>query len=1367
MPGLSRKALHSCPSSCKGPNTDARHAIWNRSDADDISFSELQKFWTQLPSAARRELLRIDKLTLFEKVRKNLYCSRCHGLLIEGFSQIVMYGKSLQGGGQVRGCSDSQTCCNRYPMENEIGASSITFDDTKDPSVHPWGGLAVTRDSMLTVMDCFLDGMPLEVLQNVFQSARARERERELLYPDACGGCGRGWISHSGSNGRAHGMKETCALHNARLSCEALVDFWSALGEETRSSLLRMKEEDFIERLIHRFDSKRFCRDCRRNVLREFKEMKELKRIRKEPKCTRWFCAPDTVFRYEVSNTFVHVDWRDCFPGEVKTLYQHFEWAMGSTEGKSDIFGFEDLGLSESVMVDSLDLGNITDCFVTVRGWRRDGRCTELCAKAHALKGQFCVHRRLFVGDGYVSISKGESIQHFFEHAEETEEEEDEDSFDKDGNEIDGEGSRPQKHAKSPELARDFLLDAATVIFKEQVEKAFREGTARQNAHSIFVCLALSLLEERVRIACKEITTLEKQNKLLEEEEAEKREEEERRERKKLKEKEKKLRRKEKVRSKDCDKDRESVTGNLFMSDDLSFAASEEDKSCSSNLETNYRNDDSLSVRSSSTDMTEVRPSADGFESDDGGKEAISRTFPEIDNVATFMHRDGNGAFTVEQSKFTKRRLQNKFERTDVASRYSRRISEPFERSRRAHLRAGPAPYASPSHPEQNVHKNQVHMKSEGSKHDGACTSKRFESWNQPANYLQSKSDFQHCACRSMQSYFRLKAGPRSSGRMATKVSERNVSVHNGANLLLSTPNGHLDFKNDHTKSGQKAACLGTAEIEQKDCQKIASEVPRLHSGIIPCLSVGVFDTVSTCKEPVVQAANTADKSFSHATETKCNHNPSFLEDPFTGIAGSGGKHLSHSLQNARSSSTPTVSMDCTNGCSRKESHSTSVVHVAVTDTEGFSASAELMSPQYIGDQKISRESVSVSGLLSDTLSSITENGCTAEIPESTSCTTAIFANKVLTDRSLQSDLLCNANFSPQEDSSVATCNLRVPKNECSVTAESSGGALEGDMQAAHTTKRVSQLQASFNQKSNTANLSSVGEIPKTVPYSSPPNTGRDINNAGHIPAIQVVTVQASKSSHSVVGLSAPQGEMHRLLQTSTVVSPSMPLVPPHKNYACYPMQGPWTSHRRNDGLPVLQGSGYFVPRPTGFEFQRYAIAPLIYPVAVSSQLSIYPPNARNISRSSSGSNAVPLKDPLSSSKSREQCLEMARTSSCPIDPSQNGILLASEQCPNEFLPSESQVVPALKTADSVECFFSSESSGFSLFHFGGPTSLTKLGTESLVSTNVADETALRNLSDMSNCKFSADYASEMTKPKAAGEYSLFAAAPRKGFGFF
>jgi hypothetical protein len=91
----------------------------------------------------------------------------------------------------------------------------------------------------------------------VFDSARAREREREMLYPDACGGEGRGWISQGGGGslsgyGRGHGTRETCALHTARLSCDTLMDFWSALGDETRASLLQMKEDDFIERLMYR-----------------------------------------------------------------------------------------------------------------------------------------------------------------------------------------------------------------------------------------------------------------------------------------------------------------------------------------------------------------------------------------------------------------------------------------------------------------------------------------------------------------------------------------------------------------------------------------------------------------------------------------------------------------------------------------------------------------------------------------------------------------------------------------------------------------------------------------------------------------------------------------------------------------------------------------------------------------------------------------------------------------------------------------------------------------------------------------------------------------------------------------------------------
>lgn len=80
-----------------------------------------------------------------------------------------------------------------------------------------------------------------------------RERERELLYPDACGGDGRVWISQG--YGKGYGTRDSCALHTTWLSCETLVDFWSALEDESRLSLFTMKEEDFIDRLTSRFFS--------------------------------------------------------------------------------------------------------------------------------------------------------------------------------------------------------------------------------------------------------------------------------------------------------------------------------------------------------------------------------------------------------------------------------------------------------------------------------------------------------------------------------------------------------------------------------------------------------------------------------------------------------------------------------------------------------------------------------------------------------------------------------------------------------------------------------------------------------------------------------------------------------------------------------------------------------------------------------------------------------------------------------------------------------------------------------------------------------------------------------------------------------
>ncbi|KAK7355089.1 hypothetical protein VNO80_14334 [Phaseolus coccineus] len=672
------------PALPNGNHQFCANGFWSK-NRDDVGYNQLLKFWCELSPQSRLELLRIDKQTLFEHARKNMYCSRCNGLLLEGFLQIVTYGKSLQQEGAVVHFPCSRTGGLKNQNNGGSSISNVVQDEIQDPTVHPWGGLTTTREGSLTLMDCYLYSKSLKGLQIVFDGARARERERELLYPDACGGGGRGWISQGiVSYGRGHGTRETCALHTARLSCDTLVDFWSALGDETRQSLLRMKEEDFIERLMYRFDSKRFCRDCRRNVIREFKELKELKRMRREPRCTSWFCVADTAFQYEVSDDSIQADWRQTFADTVG-LYHHFEWAVGTTEGKSDILEFENVGMNGCVQVSGLDLGGLSACFITLRAWKLDGRCTEHSVKAHALKGQRCVHCRLIVGDGYVTITKGESIRRFFEHAEEAEEEEDDDLIDEDGNELDGECSRPQKHAKSPELAREFLLDAATVIFKEQVEKAFREGTARQNAHSIFVCLAMKLLEERVHVACKEIITLEKQMKLLEEEEKEKREEEERKERKRTKEREKKLRRKERLKGKEKDTERKfSESIDVPGSPELS----KEELSPAADVEQNNSIRGSNSIIVTGDDYPEAQDEdftreGSTLRTQDGSYDVCEgdiangqhHSYDEYDGEIANA-QDRNDTSTVEQSKFYCQRPRYRKEfRLDPPTKWSDRRS--------------------------------------------------------------------------------------------------------------------------------------------------------------------------------------------------------------------------------------------------------------------------------------------------------------------------------------------------------------------------------------------------------------------------------------------------------------------------------------------------------------------------------------------------------------------------------------------------------------------------------------------------------------------------------------------------------------------
>ncbi|XP_062200407.1 uncharacterized protein LOC133903072 [Phragmites australis] len=820
-------------------------AIWSRR-RDDITFDRLHKFWSALSPHARNALLRLDKQTLIEHARKNLYCSRCNGLLLESFTQIVMYGKSLhqEGSGEPR-------------------IQEVEADEIQDPSVHPWGGLSTTKDGILTLLDCFINAKSIHVIQNVFDNARAREREREMLYPDACGGGGRGWISPVIPNyGRGHGTRDTCALHTARLSCDTLVDFWSALSEETRSSLLRMKEEDFIERLMHRFDSKRFCRDCRRNVIREFKELKELKRMRKEPRCTSWFCVADTAFKCEVFEDAVVVDWQQSLL-EQDGSYHHFEWAVGTDEGKSDILDFEDVGMNGQVHRNGIDLDQFEDYFVTLRAWRLDGRCTEFCVKAHALKGQSCVHRRLIVGDGFVTITKGESIRSFFEHAEEAEEEDEEDAMDRDGNDPDGDAAHPQKHAKSPELAREFLLDAAAVIFKEQVEKAFREGTARQNAHSVFVSLALKLLEERVHVACKEIITLEKQTKLLEEEEREKREEEERRERRRAKEREKKHRRKERLKGKDRDKEKTLVQSKV--SDDISLSSLS-----NSTVETNNQSQDVLdSSEEEYNAVVREHYSPDTSVDQSSSKETDEQSNEhECNATSEFVPTDCNGSLLCEESKSS--RFRRDFPQEQDPScwnedcRYDTGDTGDIQRQSRERT-MNPARGYNTVFSANNRARDRYNPCSCGNQEDYryfSTTARPSREMKMARKTVVEKPRLQYRRCYPLDSFIVSKGGRVGGNKNAgpKKVwepmdSRKKASLGNANNAAVSA--------DDADRS---------SEVE---CSKDVNECQNLETGCEPLAEVCSKGSEEACKSDTDQPCKESEKN-----QAACNSGPHVVDNP-------------------------------------------------------------------------------------------------------------------------------------------------------------------------------------------------------------------------------------------------------------------------------------------------------------------------------------------------------------------------------------------------------------------------------------------------------------------------------------------------------
>ncbi|TYG83494.1 hypothetical protein ES288_D01G172200v1 [Gossypium darwinii] len=89
MPGLAQR---------NEQYSNASFGFWSKQN-DVVSYNNLQKLWSELSMQAQQKLLRIDKQKLFERGLKNIYYSRCNGLLLEGFFANCYVWKILAAGG--------------------------------------------------------------------------------------------------------------------------------------------------------------------------------------------------------------------------------------------------------------------------------------------------------------------------------------------------------------------------------------------------------------------------------------------------------------------------------------------------------------------------------------------------------------------------------------------------------------------------------------------------------------------------------------------------------------------------------------------------------------------------------------------------------------------------------------------------------------------------------------------------------------------------------------------------------------------------------------------------------------------------------------------------------------------------------------------------------------------------------------------------------------------------------------------------------------------------------------------------------------------------------------------------------------------
>eukprot|EP00249_Psilotum_nudum_P018881 c26999_g1_i1 orf=696-3359(-) len=882
----------------------------------------------------------------------------------------------------------------------------------------------------------------------------------------------------------------------------------------------------------------------------------------------------------------------------------------------------------------------------------------------------------------------------------------DDDAMDKDGSGPDNDGSRLQKHAKSPELAREFLLDAANVIFKEQVEKAFREGTARQNAHSIFICLALNLLEDRIHVACKEITSLEKQNKLLEEEEDEKREEEERRERKKLKEKERKLRRKAKLKNKEHDKE---TNKEVEISSTASSGCSiRKGKTLSLDEEENNDSIDAFLSQPSSPDKMEAMQIAIGNASNKEINRGHGHTLPMDDIEDMWSLGEGDGIFVVEQSKTARRR--SKMRKGPFVETMSKRLS------RRSSLRVVEAGL----HPRNTIQMPTASVIDLTTK--TSCSSQYKSERNVIPRWIevcnrrsQHKQDHQHCRFPNLENPARFKSRQNHIYRVGREFGS-NKKIERSHKVLVGTKNSY------RIGNGDPRPLQTRFEVMQHSGPKVSSIVKKgdLDQQLVTHSVTSYKSIKDVATSPQLMVTNSPsgshmfskDPTDSESSKTQgrnaedlifVNHGMSSLERSSLWLE-------EQSVQGASNLIEVGTPLSPSYGIG-------SVGSVSYQDPESLIYKQSNCRPDLISDgaQDVDSCSYSATSCITDASdSSCFEN----MISETTSCSEAVSSlpeGEMITQSLFMTENLPDAY---KRESCIIERSLEVPVTSKSVRETASGNPL--------TDKNISTLESDeFSNMTEHAN-------------GLPNNHGPD----------------AANSTYSPVDTVPPFCHVAFPMQILGTPSSLLPLLPP-QHFGCYQIQEQWaapvSTHLLHFPLPSgldLSTNGLTTPsNPFPSPFQPYpTLKGLGHLPEISTDLSFIPQDSHGLC-------GIGHMDPTSSRYA--DGLEYLGSET---------VVTGNESFSHEFSISMDATCDSSSSDLKSNALDASKfnSSGFSFFHFGGSIAS---GIEDQghsvpgIHEEVGDDLGIPNMP----CK--SLQVAKLAIP--VEEYNLFATVPGNRFGFF